>query len=351
MSKIENLIKLFRLIPTGDNAQQFRYGMGSNEIMVFHYTEIARHKFNQSNIASLISLGMIVSIAETYSQINGVKINLEYAEKFEKNELWLKISLDAGSETQTNFKTNLNYQSLLEQRMTYRGFFKKTQFDFARESIGKVILKEKLSKKMLKTIYRMETMIFDDHEALADIEKWFRYTDKTVIESKTGMSLRNLNVDIFNALLVKLSLHSKIANLILRPYFKIATYLKIHFLYTQACGFGLVYLAGHDDHSIINSGKEILKIWLRLTELGMAIQPMSSASMLPFSQKYRNDKFIKSYQKDIDDTYQILKDEFNLSEENLSGIWLFRFGVPSEKTFGKNQRTLRLDAKFLLQRE
>ncbi|MBC7464711.1 MAG: hypothetical protein H7256_01860 [Bdellovibrio sp.] len=339
---INTLISLLRLIPTGDNAQQFRYKIVGDSLEVYHDSKIAEHRFNQSNVASLLSLGMIVEVAVTFAIENQFPAQLVYAQDFLKEDLWLTISFQSVAAA-VDLKKNEHFLSLLKERKTFRGFFKKSQFDFSemnRQFAGKAVFVKKLPKAAFGLMLKMENMIFDDYEAFKHIEKWFRYSNQALHETKTGMSLANLNIDAFNGLLLKAIRRSYFLSVILRPYFKALNFFKVNALYRQSVGFGIITVDQTDDAGVIAAGRTLLKVWLKLTDLKMAMQPISSASLLPFEYVYRKANFLEKYESLLSAANEILRQSFRYDQ--VHGIWLFRFGVPDKTVNNKNQRSLRL---------
>lgn len=345
----EYLLTLLRLAPTGDNSQQFRYKVQDDSLLIYHEALIAQHRFNQSQVASLLSLGMIVEIITTVANQNAAQVNFEYSKNFKQDHLWLKASFQEKNKLSISTEQNQRYLSLLQQRQTFRGFFKKANFDFEKFNkifANRVTFCKMLSPNLKSLILKMENMIFDDYEAFTDIEKWFRYSEKSVVQTKTGMSLTNLNIDPLNGLLLKIVRKFHLVSILLRPYFKALNFLKVNVIYESSVGFGVVTMNGTDDQAIIQAGRTVLEVWLRLTELGMVLQPISSASLLPFEFVHRQAHFLKKYELALAGADQIIKNNFNYT--NGPGIWLFRFGIPDKSVNKKNQRSLRLDVDQLL---
>lgn len=349
---INTLISLLRLIPTGDNSQQFRYKIDGDALQVFHDSEIAAHLFNQSNVASLLSLGMIVEVIETYSKDTQSTVQLTYATDFLKTDLWLTASFKNTNVFAANSEKIESYRSLLKERKTFRGFFEKKSFDFERmnkEFSGNAIFIEKLPKPAYDLIFQTESMIFDDYEAFKNIEKWFRYSDEAIVTTKTGMSLTNLNVDFVNGFFLKVIRRLQFFSVILRPYFKVLNFLKINVLYRKSVGFGIVVMNKTDNQAVVEAGRVLFQVWLKITEQKMAIQPISSASLLPFEYIYRQAHFLKKYEPILAGANKILQDSFKYNQGH--GVWLFRFGVPDNTVHKKNQRSLRLEQPDLIRKD
>lgn len=340
--KMLELVEMIKTIPTGDNAQPFRFSATENEFEVTHLHEIAEHRFNQSNVASLLSLGMIVAIIKNFASANNFDYSLRFAKNFHEEAVWLQCSFKPGhlSEAREDHEL-LQY---LKARRTDRGPYKSIPFDFEKHNKlfqNKIVFNSKLSNDCYRLIHRFETMMFDDFPIFRDIEAWVRYSKSEVESTKTGMSGPNMLLDPLNKLFFKLFSKNTFLNLFLRPYFKIALFIRVNLLYRLSTGFGLCVLKDTSDAGIVDMGEQILKAWLLLTKEGCVLQPISSPSIVSFLVRNRKGQFLSDYAKVVNQCEELLNKNFGSQGEI---IWLFRFGKPILPP----ERTIRMDTEKLV---
>jgi hypothetical protein len=337
MDQLLKLSELLRHIPTGDNAQPFRYAIHHDFIEVFHHKEIAKHVYNQSNVASLLSLGMIVFVIKTFAASQRLKVSMKFTERFLDEESWLTCHFSPSTEEVDT--SDIHLLNFLELRKTDRGMYQGEDFDLSalkQTFKDQIYFKTDLTKNAFKMIKKFEGMMFDDINVFKDIEKWIRYTQKDVVKTRTGMSRQNLGLDYANALLFKIFRRNTFLNSVLKKYFKFVSSLKMGVVYRRSAGFGLCVLKDNSDPAIVEMGSNILKIWLMLTQKGYNLQPISAPSLTSFINRNRNGQFIPSYAKDTSKCCDTLNREFSSQGEI---IWLFRFGRPVNT---KMKTTLRL---------
>jgi hypothetical protein len=335
------LINYLRFIPTGDNAQPFRYQADENSITVFHIDELAKHRFNQKNTASLLSLGMIKHVIDLFANKKGLVCSYSIPEHFSDHSPWLECHFTK-PETQCKFRLQdkespINY---LFERYTDRGAYPSDTFDLRplqEKYNGFIAFKSQLTPVAYKSISRFETMIFDDLQAFKDIEKWLRYSKDEILKTNTGMSLKNIGLDFLNGLLFKLFKSETIANAFLSPYFKFLTKIKVKVIYPKSSGFGLCYVKDSSNKEIIVMGEKIMNLWLDITAQGYTLQPISSPTLLTYIYRNREGEFDKNYDLDLNSANKIFNEEFKIDGEI---IWMFRFGRATSAKI--NNRTMRL---------
>lgn len=323
------LVDMLRKIPTGDNAQPFRYALGQDSIEVIHFNNIARHKFNQGQVASLLSLGMIEFIIKNYSVKNNLNCNIEFANDFKNEDVWLRCHFSPAETVKSNGDEELlNY---LSKRQTDRGFYypKKADVSDIQEALkDSIYFKNNLSSDSYKMITKYETMIFDDLDAFRDIEKWIRYNKKDVDTTRTGMSRQNLKLDLLNSKLFRIFAKGSKLNKWLSFYFKSIIFIRTQTFVRSSAGYGLCVVKDNSDASVIQMGGHILKAWLMLTKKGFAFQPISSPSLISYLARNRSANFQKEY---VDGTHKCVETFNTHFGSNGEIIWLFRFGKPVVK--------------------
>lgn len=342
--RIIELVEMLQTVPTGDNAQPFRFSVTENTLEVTHLNDVAHHNFNQAYVASLLSLGMMTFIIKNFAAKNKLSYKIQHSRDFNLDQKWLTCEFSpSASQESTGDEDLLNY---LSKRRTDRRLYRKEAFnfdDFNKTFDGKIKFKDSLSSKSYGLISRFENMIFDDLETFKHIEAWVRYSKKEMESTHTGMSCANMGIDPVNSGLFRHYKHGTFVNHILNYWFKFIMILKVRVNYPRSIGFGLCTLTDTSNAGIIDMGEHILKAWLKLTKMGYTLQPISSPTLVSFLARNRNGKFISSYKDEAHACSETFTNEFGVKGEV---IWLFRFGKPLSGA--EKHRTLRLPLKKIL---
>lgn len=301
-------------VPSGDNCQPFRINWTSETLEVYHDNNIAKHALNIDNTSSKISFGCMKKIIEIVSAKHGLTFEVNYTDdKAFTHQLVAEIyfMIDEKIKKTTDV-------GLIESRFTYRGMNKHLRPHM------KQMLEESLparfkvytgTEKIINTVTSNDYIIWRSPKIVRDILGWTKF----IFKSDRGFEFRNLYTSLKNwpGMLTLKYLP------FLAPVFwpVIRSELRKSFVGSDF----LVYERElKDAEDFIRTGEECYEVWLRLTELGISVQPLSISS---FGLK----TIIKlKKQQGLSTSYEekLMKKTRDVFCENREIAWVFRIGEP-----------------------
>jgi hypothetical protein len=342
-----NIIKLMLKAPTGDNCQPFSFSILNDSIVIKHSDKIAKHKFNQGNCASYLSLGFHIEVMKNYCLTKGLSFEYDLSD-ISKPNFEVKFKFEGGGVENAESASLLD---ALDNRCTDRRMYKKIILP------GKITdgiksknikLKSKMSAGFFKNLTETESYIFDDRESFKDIEKYVRYSKAQRKKTRTGFSFQNLLMDPLTALLFKILSSNNVFNILIKKYFKFLTKLRTHLFYKASTGFACFSLPKEEinPENIVRLGMDIFNFWLKLTKENFVAQPISSASLLSFQQRFFNGEFLDQYKLKLTEVSSDLQKEFDIGTD--VPVWIMRYGQRKE-FLPKSIRTLRKEFESVME--
>lgn len=301
-------------VPSGDNCQPFKIKWKPEKLEIYHFNKIAKHALNIDNTSSKISFGCMKKIIEVVSGKHGITYEVIYTDEkafsdelvaevyFMRNESHKKI-IDAG---------------LIENRFTYRGVNKHLRphmKQMLEESLSDRFKIYTGSEEIVNSVINNDLTIWRSPRIVRDILGWTNF----VFKSDRGFEFRNLYTSLKNwpGMLILKYLP------FLAPIFW--PVIKSELRKTFSGSDFLVYereLKTADDY--ILTGEECFEVWLRLTELGISVQPLSISS---FGLKTIIDSK-KQKGMDTGGEDNLRKNTFEVFNRSPQIAWIFRIGEP-----------------------
>ncbi len=329
------IITAAQCIPTGDNAQPFRFKWIENVLEVYHLDALGRHALNYNNQGSFFSLGCLIEALN----IETSKMNMSPIRQLSKdysNEAlpWLTVKFFSKKRTLSPLVRALH------DRFTDRRSFKSPSQELSKKLLS-LTSHPKISNgefyfanpsaKINRIIATSEDYLFKTPQVFKDIVETFKLTKKEIITATQGLTAPNLNLSFSENMQLRLLRRFPwLVNIIWPLYLKTMSRLKTRFILKNTGQ--LVFFTQKDlsTEAFINTGHRCFYFWLNLTKEGISAQPMTitpfgvtaTASKAP--PKIMSSKFINLFKKN----HRGLKKYFNW-DDNETPTWMFRVGLPS----------------------
>ena len=352
---IDSILSIASKTPSGDNVQQWIFSPkeSENQLDIYHDHIIAKHAFNPENIASCLSFGMMMFLIEDEALRQG------YLTKFNVFEEGLtnsdKIFIQCKFEVNESDKKPYYSVDTVLARSIGRGYFKKKEKitedlkDLFNElstdsDLIKFSVAEKVSNETLKAMKKIEYAFWNKKNYLKDIFKWVHFTNSYYQKTRRGFHWKELGLnpqELGFVYLIKKFTSFAIG------LFNAGAYLMI---YNKLAGSlnnaGLLLISlkrKPTTQEWLEIGKKVMRVWLKLTELGMVVQPLSIQSFFVSFHKWGiniNDWSVET----IANLEKNLQEDFKTTEA-YTPFWMQRFGVPAQKT---TYRSLRVPVRELI---
>jgi len=330
--------------PSPDNSQPWIFKPRENKLTIEQDEKRARHSLNYDNTASLIGLGGVIesiSIAASHNKLKATIRLPDYAlskfpwaiMEFERSEIQadeLYSAIDIRATDRRPFKKGKMSENIKKELLKDHLRFRGTGFH----------LKENISDTFHNLLLQTDRIMWEHKDVHRDIFSWVRFTIKEMKNSRDGMGLRSMGINFVQAPLFWLVKNFQIQKIFNPLFFLKAYQFHLSRLIRSSAGFGLVTVSTNTPEDLVQAGRLWYRLWCRLNLEGFGVQPLSSASLLIYSQQLRifpnnmPKKFVEIYKKG----YEMIKKEFNLDKNELP-VMLFRTG-PADP-LPKSHRTLR----------
>lgn len=346
---IDYLIQAGIQAPSGDNCQPWRFNRSKNRIDLYLDPEKDLSFFNINQVASLISCGAVLENIKIAASSFGMDAKIEYMPDQEGDSPIASVGLIPDKVKKDDLS------DFIWARHTNRKFYKKTLVSSSilqvMESSIHMIPGAKLQfitqkddlKKLGRIIYQIDRIRTEHRPIHEHLMKMIRFTDQEVLEKKDGLPLKNLEAGLAGELFLKATKPWSVMNMVNR--LGIGRMVAFHSYkgIVNSSGAALLTIDGRGDLDFIKGGEALERVWLTISSLGLAMQPMTAITLF-YHRLALNGKqdFQTRHQQVLEELqcrYEALFPE--LRESPVGQVMLFRFGSAGGVRF----RTLRGDFK------
>ncbi|MBY0414617.1 MAG: hypothetical protein K2Q18_10645 [Bdellovibrionales bacterium] len=341
MINYESILLVASRTPSGDNIQPwfFKVEDESKKISIFHDHKLAFHSFNPEDIASSISFGMMLFLIEEEA------LRQNYEMKYVVNEEAITNVDEAFivctfSENTSERKALFSSEVVLKRRIG-RGAYQKQAIPVKKleqflselnseNDLMNFSFSEKLSNTSVADMKNMEHAFWNKKHCLQDIFKWVHFTSSSYYKTKRGFHRKELCVNPSELSFIYLIKNMTGFSIWL---FNVFAYLLVFNKFNQSlvnANFTMLSLKRRPTVSEwLLVGKSVMKYWLKMTEEGMVVQPMSIQSFfISFSEwGICKDK----WPSDILESLKMnLKSDFKIKSGYMP-FWMYRIGYPHKR--------------------
>lgn len=317
--------------PSGDNCQPWRYFHRGNTIHFMVDPSVDRSFFNVSQVASYISCGAavenLVLAAGRFSKSTRVEIVAERAEP----QVKIELSDDQVAEDPL--------QRFVWERHTNRTLYDRSPLDgdhrakirsaidpFAGTEL--VLLTERDQIEEAGRLVARIDRIRAEHRGLhKHLMRMIRFTTQEALEKRDGFSLKNLEAGRAGEWFLRLTRPWPVMNALNRIGMgKMVSGISFQAM-RSASAIGLLKVPTWHPADMIAGGRALERIWLTVSSLGLAFQPMTAATLfwLRWQMGGRGD-FSSSHQKLLTDAWPAYRRLFDVQRESEGHVMLFRIG-------------------------
>ena len=333
--------------PSGDNAQPWEFSFKDNNIFLYLNRDADPSFFNINQIASIISCGAVLENMRIAASAFDLNTNINYLPSGIEDDLMASIEL-IYNETSINplfasiWKRNTN-RTFYEKKpisSIVLNDLKKSISDIPGIKLHFVVEKDEL-KKLAKIIYKTDQIRTENRSLHEYLGKMIRYSHKEAIEKCDGLPLKNLEAGFAGEIFLKATRPWFIMNLINK--IGVGKMVALHSFQgiINSSGVALITVDGMNPEDFLKGGQAVERIWLAITQHGLAMQPMTAITLFWQRWQLEGEKsFAKKHRKllrDVWEEYQSLFREVNIPKEGQ--VMLFRFGYGKEikyKTYRKD---------------
>jgi molybdopterin/thiamine biosynthesis adenylyltransferase len=331
---IDYLIKAGIQAPSGDNCQPWKFDCKKNKIDLYLDREKDQSFFNVNQIASLIACGAALENIKIAASSFGIKAKIEYAANNNDKDLIAAVKL-VGNKVKKD-----DLSDFIWERHTNRKFYKKTSVSpeilQEIESSIKNIPGAKLHfvtdredlKRLGKIVYQVDRIRTEHRPLHEHLMKMIRFSDQQAMEKRDGFPLKNLEAGLAGELFLKATKPWPVMDIANKIGLGRMVALHSYQGTVNSSGAALLTIDGTDGLAFIEGGRAIEQVWLTVSSLGLAMQPMTAITLFYLRRMLEGkSNFLEKHQKVLERVYGNYKQIFPvIGDENYRQIMLFRFG-------------------------
>ncbi len=340
----ETLLKIARygqMAPSGDNLQDWRFSLKENSIDLIG--EFFSHPFNLSHRASFPGYGAVLENMSIAAQEFGFEMiedlfpagggrdliaSLRFLELAEKKPHPLFPFIEKRAVNRRNYsRKELPSQIRKELIQTAQNSGLGQLF------IADVSLAKKYAAKA--AFYGSQVMMErkDVHDALFNSIRW---TQRDAEKTRDGLYIKTLELRIQEPAFRLLSSWGLTKALNFLGLSRFAAFQDYR-LCLGSSALGLIQIPNDSPKAVLEGGKLFERFWLKLTSLGLSLQPETALIFFLYMLRDNPSQFTPSQRKCLTQGLKMLKEAFSL--ENERGILMFfRFGYAAQEPSARSLR-------------
>jgi hypothetical protein len=343
--ELEKILSLAVRAPSGDNCQPWRLTWCDRKLSIFHNEARGRHALNRNNHASYLALGCLIESIAVAAAAAGFKTNSSVSLK-ESDAAWAQLSFQKSSPFDAELANQLT-RRYTERRPFAKGWIPPGLFQsLLNEKVDgcQASYVHQISHELTEYLCSLDQEVWQEQNAHRDLHRWLRFTEREVEKSRDGMPWPTLGINWFESRLLRSGSNFSFQRVLNRAGF-LQNVRKVSMAQlASSAAIGCVFVDRAEAENLVAAGRLTLRLWLRLSEKGFALQPLTLGSLGVFDLEtgHMNDFDRPQLRAILQSGKAILSKEFGSK-----GIpaWMFRTGVMPK---GVLSETLRIDLKETL---
>lgn len=321
--------------PSGDNTQPWSFTWQDQTLTIVFNPTKAVHVLDAGLSAAKISLGCVMESVAIAASEYGFATRAEY--------------LDFGGEDLTAARVAfLNdgtkpdpLVDAIATRNTDRRVFKKgpmptpeltevlQNFD---ESAGVgVHWVDSLGPDLFQYIVAAESLVSNHPKIFPDTVKWIRFSEQEIKRTQDGMPWRGAGINVFQYPAMRfLRAVPSAFPWLSRAGMKQVYAARMRRLLRSSAGLFCISTSRHDSLALVDVGRLAMRVWLRLTQLGYGVQPLTISSLSLYNAKIGvlDAESVRLFGKRYEEGERILRRAFRIPPDSFP-VWMFRTGLSS----------------------
>lgn len=271
--------------PSGDNAQPWKFRAPGNVIDLYLDRKADNSFFNIDQTASIISCGAVLENMRVAASVFGLSTDIELLPNQKEPDLMARVTL------RFTMCDSDGLAPMIWQRQTNRKFYgadpvAASDQDIILQSITgfdgtrlHLITDRPALKRLAGLVCRIDRIRTEHRPLHAHLNKMIRFTREEAVQKRDGLPLRNLEAGVAGELFLKITRPWFIMNMANR--LGIGKLAACHSLrgILKAGGAGLLTVNGTEAAALLTGGRALERLWLTLSSLGIAMQPMTAITL------------------------------------------------------------------------
>ncbi|HQF57468.1 MAG TPA: hypothetical protein PK831_03150 [Candidatus Magasanikbacteria bacterium] len=323
---ILNILKAAVRAPSGDNSQPWRFEVSNNNnIKIYNLPEKDNPIFNYKQRGSHIAHGALIENIIIAAKENGMNVKVNLFPQGTSSDFIAEIDLLPDQSIKKDplfefiFKRAINRKHYKDKLLTDEE--KKFIFDDLKEiDNGKIILIEDKNKvEKLGKAFSINEVVMLENKFL---HKYFfndvRWTDEQEREHKTGLYAKTMELKPPELAVFKILSHWRINKILCK--LGIAKFIAKENAKGYGTGtIGAIIMKDGSPESYIKAGMIMQRIWLKATQLGLSLHPVTGVVFMMMSiNENKNEAFSDVHVDLLKKAYFEIKDNLGINEGEIT---------------------------------
>lgn len=334
--------------PSFYNSQPWKFEIKNNTIAIYFSKELELSLYDWSQIQSILSIGAVIENMTLASGSKGFSVQLIVNHKFQSTQPIATLNFEKNDSVDPS---DLALEKEIRSRHSnYYQFKPDTLSDndisiisemgkiFPEVNIKLFNSKEK-KEKIFQTVSYAEQVRFSRSDLHNAFHKNLHWNLSQAEINRRGFTLDSLGLCGIGLYFFKIIKSW--------PAMKFFNFFGFHQTSAKNASLGLknssaigiISVPSLKLKNLVNAGRCMQRVWLKATELQLALQPHSTICIFDYIMRFGNDEFFdKNEKKVLSTALEEYKKDFQLNYNDI-GVFMFRIGHPQEEQKGKTLRS------------
>jgi hypothetical protein len=322
--------------PSGDNTQPWTFSWDGRVLTVLFDPGKAHHVLDAGFSAAKISLGCVLESAFIAASAYGLSAQYRF----------IGLSQEAGQPAAevTFFANNRKPDALIDaipKRTTDRRPFHKGALPvedlnavsqaFEERDVVRADFVDSIPADLFDYLVAAESLVARHPSIFPDTLPWIRLSDRETARTQDGMPWRGTGVNILQyPVLPLLRTFPRLFPVISRSGMQHVQRATIKRLLNSSAGLFCVSTAQPGTQALLSAGRLAMRLWLRLTQLGYGVQPLTISSLSVYNAKIGvlDPASVQLFGSRYAEGERIMRRAFGIPENHVPA-WMLRTGLSS----------------------
>ena len=334
--QIRSVVTAAARAPSGDNTQPWTFSWDGSVLTVWFDPSKARHVLDAGLSAAKISLGCVLESAFIAASAYGLSTQFRFAGmSHEVRQPAAEVTFVA------NDRKPDALLDAIPKRTTDRRPFRKGRLPveelntvsqaFEDHDVVRADFVDSIPADLFDYLVAAESLVARHPSIFPDTLPWIRLSDREIARTLDGMPWRGTGVNVLQyPVLPLLRTFPRLFPVIGRSGMQRVQRGTIKRLLNSSAGLFCVSTAEPGTQALLTGGRLAMRLWLRLTQLGYGVQPLTISSLSVYNAKIGvlDPASVQLFGARYAEGEQIMRRAFGLPDNHVP-MWMLRSGLSS----------------------
>lgn len=336
IEQIESIVAAAARAPSGDNTQPWTFSWDGSILTVFFDPSKAHHVLDAGLSAAEISLGCVLESASIAASAYGLSTQSRFIGMSEETKQPAAEVTFVADNRQPD-----PLRDAIPKRTTDRRPFRKGALPvgelravsqaFEGRDMVRADFVDPIPADLYNYIVAAETLVARHPSIFLNTLPWIRLSDSETARTLDGMPWRGTGIKAFQyPILPLLRTFPRLFPVVSQSGMRKVQAGTVKRLLNSSAGLFCISTAQPGTQALLSAGRLAMRLWLRLTQLGYGVQPLTISSLSIYNAKIGvlDTASKQLFGSRYTEGEQILRRTFGIPENNVP-VWMLRTGLSS----------------------